>query len=325
VPAEDANLAYPASQFGDAAGRHDPPHVPYQDDGVRRAAGWPRARHVWHAHEGAIHHLVTDTARFAVGSELINRMLTHLGEQVTGCLGVGLSSGPSAEEGAVMAATGIAADLDERQWHERAGPLVAAATNDDHILVDDLRTDDRWPRLRDWLSVDGQVGVIALPGGWSQGGLITLTVYVDHAPTLPDLRIVEGYEPLIATSAAVVEFCAGEILRTDQILDMVQHRRVIEQAKGIVMARLGCDGPGAFSALVRISQQSNVKLREFSVALVQIVGNAPTEQPERELLGDRADSVMSEPDPAAVEAAALAWEALRKTVSDKGNSGIRPQ
>jgi ANTAR domain len=260
---------------------------------------------------------MTDTSakptRFTVGSELVEGLLKHLCDQVTGCLGVGLSSGPSADEGAVIAATGIAAELDHQQWAAKTGPLVAAAAQDDHILVDDVRNDQRWPELADWLDSDQPtVGMVALPGGWSQGGLIMLTVYVDHAPTLQDLRVVEGYEPLIATSAAVVEFCAGEVMRTDQVLDMVQHRRVIEQAKGIVMAHLGCDGPGAFSALVRISQQANVKLRDFSIALVQRVGNAPAEQPERAILGDRADEVLIEPHPDAVTAAKLAWDALRK-------------
>jgi hypothetical protein len=272
---------------------------------------------------------VTDTserpARFAVGSELVNRLLGHLSEQLDGCLGVGLSSGPSTGEGAVIGAVGVAGELDRRQWSTGSGPVVIAAAQDDHVLVEDLRTDDRWPDLTELLDsepVAGMlastpvVGTVALPGGWSQGGLVILTVYLDHAPALPDLRIVEGYEPLIATTAAVVEFCAGEVMRTDQVLDMVQHRRVIEQAKGIVMAHIGCDGPAAFSALVRISQQTNVKIREFSVALVQQVGNAPAEQPERELLGDRAEAVLSEPNADAVTAAKLAWNALRQPSRD---------
>lgn len=249
--------------------------------------------------------------RFTIGADLIQRLLTHLAEQLTGCVGVGLSSGPSITDGSVVAAIGMAEELDRRQWAAARGPLVAAAEHDNHVVVDDLRSDQRWPELADWVDADTHVGMVALPGGWSQGGLVTLTVYTDHSPTLPDLRIVENYEPLIATSAAVVEFCAGEVMRTDQVLDMVQHRRVIEQAKGIVMARMGCDGPGAFAALVRISQQANVKLREFSVALVEHVGRAPAEQPERDILGDRAHTVLTDPRPDAITAARLAWEALR--------------
>jgi hypothetical protein len=279
---------------------------------------------------------VTDTSerpiRFAVGSELIDRLLVHLSEQIDGCLGVGLSSGPSTNEGVVVGATGIATELDHQQWAQHSGPLVDAAVQDGHILVEDLRTDQRWPALAGLLAGDAladrltdvsKIGAVALPGGWSQGGLILLTVYLDHAPALPDLRVMETYEPLIATSAAVVEFCAGEVMRTDQVLDMVQHRRVIEQAKGIVMAHLSCDGPGAFGALVRISQQANVKLREFSVALVQQVGNAPPEQAERELLGDRAGEMLPEPSPDAVAAARLAWDALRQPFQDHGS--VHPQ
>ncbi|HEX3648771.1 MAG TPA: ANTAR domain-containing protein [Pseudonocardiaceae bacterium] len=255
----------------------------------------------------------TSTPRFTEGSEMIGRLLDHLCEQVAGCLGVGLSSGPSATSGSVMAAVGLAEELDERQWEAESGPLVTAAQQDDHIVVDDLRADTRWPLLSEWLAGDDRhIGMVALPGSWSQGGLILLTIYLDHAPGVADLRTVEDYEPLIATSAAVVEYCAGEILRADQVLDMVQHRRVIEQAKGIVMARLGCPGPNAFGTLVRISQQANVKLREFSVALVQHVGAAPAEQPERELLGDRAESLLSDPPPEAVAAATIAWEMLRQ-------------
>lgn len=248
---------------------------------------------------------------FTIGAELIERLLTHLAEQLPGCVGVGLSSGPSFTDGSVVAAIGVAADLDRRQWVAGRGPLVAAADQDSHVIVDDLRCDQRWPELADWVDASTHIGMVALPGGWSQGGLVTLTIYTDHSPTLADMRIVENYEPLIATSAAVVEFCAGEIMRTDQMLDMVQHRRVIEQAKGIVMAHMGCDGPGAFAALVRISQQANVKLREFCVALVEQVGNAPAEQPERDVLGDRAHTVLSDPHPDAVTAARLAWDALR--------------
>ncbi|HEY1573610.1 MAG TPA: ANTAR domain-containing protein [Pseudonocardiaceae bacterium] len=258
---------------------------------------------------------MTDTAppRFTVGSELIGRLLEHLCEQVRGCLGVGLNSGPSVTKGTVMAAVGLAAELDRRQWEAGAGPLLTAANHDDHVVVDNLHTDQRWPDLTSWLDGEhSEVGMVALPGSWSQGGLIMLTIYLDHAPTVADLRVVEEYEPLIATSAAVVEYCAGEIMRTDQVLDMVQHRRVIEQAKGIVMAHLGCPGPNAFSTLVRISQQANVKLREFSVALVQHVGDAPAEEPERELLGDRADHLLSDPGPEAVAAAKIAWEMLRQ-------------
>lgn len=46
------------------------------------------------------------------------------------------------------------------------------------------------------------------------------------------------------------------------------HRDVIEQAKGIVMALRGVDGPAAFDALATVSQQRNAKLRTVAEGLV---------------------------------------------------------
>lgn len=113
---------------------------------------------------------------------------------MTGCLGVGLSSGPSAAKGSVIAATGMAMDFDTSQWTTGTGPVVVAADHDDAVMIDDLRTDEPWPDLPLPDGTD-HLGVVALPGGWSQGGLIVLTVYVDRAPTLADLRVIELRTP----------------------------------------------------------------------------------------------------------------------------------
>jgi AmiR/NasT family two-component response regulator len=43
---------------------------------------------------------------------------------------------------------------------------------------------------------------------------------------------------------------------------------VIEQAKGILMAQQSCSADEAFNVLVKLSQQSNRKLREVAQALV---------------------------------------------------------
>src|SRR5215475_4974534 len=45
-------------------------------------------------------------------------------------------------------------------------------------------------------------------------------------------------------------------------------RGVIEQAKGMIAERLGCDPEEAFEHLSRISQQTNVRLAEVAAELV---------------------------------------------------------
>jgi hypothetical protein len=48
----------------------------------------------------------------------------------------------------------------------------------------------------------------------------------------------------------------------------LESRAVIEQAKGVIMARVGCDADAAFEVLVHQSQSENRKLREIAQGLV---------------------------------------------------------
>ena len=160
---------------------------------------------------------------------------------------MGLSVWP---DGSVMRAVGVAAELDQAQLTSGEGPLVESS--------------------RDERLVSGEVGglhVVAVPGSWGDSGPVVLTVYLDHAPQVEDLKAIEEIEPLVATAAAVVEFCSGEVLRADQMVRMVQHRRYIEQAKGLLMGARPCTPGEAFELLVRASQHANVKLRDVCVAL----------------------------------------------------------
>jgi hypothetical protein len=214
------------------------------------------------------------------GTELISRLMDHLCDQLDDCEGVGLSVWP---ESRLLRAIGRAAELDQAQLDAGEGPLVDAS--------------------RDERQVSGQVGdvhVVAVPGSWGDSGPVVLTVYLGHEPQLADLKAIEAIEPLVATAAAVVEFCAGEVLRADQMVRMVQHRRYIEQAKGLLMgARPSAPGE-AFELLVRASQHANVKLRDVATALVLVVGGT---------LEDSTEEV-AEPPAVAFDVARRLWDAL---------------
>ncbi|SER41929.1 ANTAR domain-containing protein [Lentzea xinjiangensis] len=214
------------------------------------------------------------------GGELLSRLMDHLRSQLPGCEGVGLSVWP---DGTPLRAVGVAVDLDQAQLDSGEGPLVDAS--------------------RDERQTSGRIGglaVVAVPGSWGDSGPVVLTVYLSHPPGIEDLKAIEEVEPLVATAAAVVEFCAGEVLRADQMVRMVQHRRYIEQAKGLVMAARSCAPGEAFEVLVRASQQTNVKLRDIATALVLTVGKT---------LEDGAEEIV-EPPAAAGEAARGLWDSL---------------
>lgn len=57
-------------------------------------------------------------------------------------------------------------------------------------------------------------------------------------------------------------------LEVSQLRHALTSRATIEQAKGIVMAERHCTPEEAFDVLVRLSQDSNVPLRDVARALV---------------------------------------------------------
>jgi AmiR/NasT family two-component response regulator len=58
-----------------------------------------------------------------------------------------------------------------------------------------------------------------------------------------------------------------------QLQEALSTRGVIEQAKGILIARQGCSADQAFQLLVQISQRSHVKLHDVARDLVERARN----------------------------------------------------
>jgi hypothetical protein len=250
-------------------------------------------------------------ARYALGPELLERLLDHLHTRIDGCLGAGLSA--SAPKPHSLYSVGIAAELDALQWEVDDGPLVRATTEQEATVTAQLADEQEWPRLAEAMAarttVSGPIAALTVAGSWNDEGPIVLSVYLDHQPNSHDLRAVEEIEPVLAMAAALVEFCSEEVVRSDQLLAMVEHRRIIEQAKGMVMAARGCDGGTAFRLLVTTSQHFNVKLRELSTATVELVGQAPAESAGAD--GVKGIESLATPPSAARDAAQRMWAALR--------------
>jgi AmiR/NasT family two-component response regulator len=72
-----------------------------------------------------------------------------------------------------------------------------------------------------------------------------------------------------ATSLAnATAFSAARVL-SEQLQEALESRAVIEQAKGILMARHGIDADRAFEQLREQSQHSNRKVRDLAADVVQ--------------------------------------------------------
>lgn len=253
------------------------------------------------------------------GDQLLTRLLTYTLEAVPGAVGVGLSIATGDEEAAVphsAAAVGVATELDRAQWSHSTGPLWAAFRSGRMMVLPDLERDrpanveealeisfesgppaepltDRADSLAGshLLGLDGAedeirrvadtvVGAVFSSGEWGGELPVIVSVYLDRPPDSSTLQEIDRHEPVLTQSLAVVEYCAGEELLAAQMVQMNQYRRVIEQAKGLIMGAVGTGSAEAFETLSRASQHFNVRLRSLAVALVEHVGGGPAEHPD---------------------------------------------
>jgi hypothetical protein len=254
------------------------------------------------------------------GDELLRRLLEHLVD-ATGALGAGLSLTDGSPRS--VAAVGIAGTVDPAQWKAGDGPLWDAVRGARRVVVpsdaDGAEPFDprRYTALADLLpveDVDAVRGMVVTPGEWAVEEPMVLSVYLERPADAAAAAAVDEYETLLGSALAVVEYCAGEELKAEQLLQMVQYRRVIEQAKGLVMASVGGDAGAAFTTLSRASQHFNIRLRNLAVALVEHVGRAPAEGPD-----DPAQAVVPSDHDRTV--AGQVWLALSSASKSPGAAG----
>jgi AmiR/NasT family two-component response regulator len=96
----------------------------------------------------------------------------------------------------------------------------------------------------------------------------------EAADALGDGRVIRDE---VSEGERIAELEADALLRDARIAELVQeveglraameHRAVIEQAKGILMHSMKCSADAAFAVLVAASQRENVKLRDVAVRI----------------------------------------------------------
>ncbi len=93
---------------------------------------------------------------------------------------------------------------------------------------------------------------------------------VGHGVKGPDGRVVrvEGY--FVDLTQVRRDETEAEIQIA--LTRIVEHREVIDEAKGMVMIATGCDGDAAFACLRRYSQDANIKIHDVAHRLVAAVG-----------------------------------------------------
>lgn len=91
----------------------------------------------------------------------------------------------------------------------------------------------------------------------------------DEEPDAEELN--RRFERYAGVTAGDTQLYSDLVSEVEHLRRALTSRASIDQAKGIVMARHGCDAEQAFDTLARLSQEQNLKLRDLAAVLVERV------------------------------------------------------
>jgi GAF domain-containing protein len=164
----------------------------------------------------------------------------------------------------------LALTLDEWQYREGGGPCLDAAAAAGTVSVPDLTVDNRWPV---YLRRAMEAGVrSSLSVGLPVHELVTgaLNIYAIKPDAFDEDSVLvaqtfSGYAAVALANAHLYDTAATLAL---QMSAAMEHRAVIEQAKGVLIAGRHCTPQEAFTILAKLSQDSNRKLRDVAATLI---------------------------------------------------------
>ncbi len=164
-----------------------------------------------------------------------------------------------------LAPTGeLAARVDALQGEVGQGPCLDAVWEQQTVRVPDLAHERRWPLFARRAAEAGAGSMLSFQLFVRADNLGALNLYSRRPQAFDDESEHVG---LLFAAHAAVAFAGAR--KEEQLVRALGNRDVIGQAKGILMERYKITGDRAFALLVRVSQDTNRKLREVADELVQ--------------------------------------------------------
>jgi GAF domain-containing protein len=162
------------------------------------------------------------------------------------------------------------------------GPCVDAFDGTEPTVAADVTADRRWPSFGRLARQHQLVGVLGVAVGLENGAVGTLNVYSTEPHEWDDgeIEAIQAYARIVAS---VLRMAADAQLQgkvAAQLQYALDHRVIVEQAKGVLMEREGIDQRAAFE-LLRRSARSN-RERVLNVAR-RVVSGEPLERPTSSL------------------------------------------
>lgn len=158
----------------------------------------------------------------------------------------------------------LGGEADRLQRELGEGPCIRAAVADLTVWVDDMRDETRWPNFA---AAAADLGIRSMACFYlyidgDDSAALNLHSTEPRAFTPEARQLGELFAAHAATAF-------GAVQEKQQLRAALGSRDIIGQAKGMIMERYKLDAGEAFSLLARLSQDTNTKLVDVAVQIVE--------------------------------------------------------
>jgi hypothetical protein len=200
-------------------------------------------------------------------SQALDRIVAAACETVPGADFASISvRHPDGKLETVAATDPVVVEADELQYALREGPCFDAVTVDAATYSRDLSQDSTWPHFGPRVAEWGLLSQMAVRLADQADTVSGLNLYSE---TRNAFEHTNGMPQLFASHARVA---LGYATQLQTLQGAISTRETIGKAIGIVMERYHLSDERAFEFLIRLSQNSNTKLRDVAGEVVQLRG-----------------------------------------------------
>jgi PAS domain S-box-containing protein len=225
---------------------------------------------------------LTALSHVLLGEETLDTLLQRVAElsaeALPGCH-AGVTLMEKGRPTTAVATDDLVGTVDDAQYQADEGPCLDAIRDGRPHRSDAVADDPRWPRFGPAAAGEGVVSVMALPLEVRGETLGALNLYSTEPAAFSDPtreRLAELLAGQAAVALANARLYESSSRLATQLQEAMASRGVIEQAKGVLMARERCTEDQAFDILRRASQRTNRKLREIAKLVVDGAGDVPS-------------------------------------------------
>ena len=224
-----------------------------------------------------VHHALVELGKFRFGEMHVEdamREIVHTTHAIFDVDGAGLMLVDADQHlRSVAASDERFAHLEDLQIRHQEGPCIDAFDTKELVGVEDLTNDHRWPRFREAAFTRKVRAVLASPLPYNQDAVGVVAVLSEQRhPWSPEGELaLLAFTDLAALLIASMMQGEHQSALAAQLQGALNSRKVIEQAKGVLIGRQGLSPRAAYEQL-----RAQARSRRLSLAVIcaEIVDSA---------------------------------------------------